>query len=104
VSSKHKVCQGDYELVLPPLPLTCTWSSLRGQPDAAFEGRNGTLNHIPFGVHSRGAGTFSEEGGQEWDWRGSADFFYFAPSTFEFAHPEFSVLGGQMGIDAHPNY
>jgi len=26
-----------------------------------------------------GAGTFWEEGGEEWNWRGSAIFFYFAP-------------------------
>jgi len=31
-------------------------------------------------------------------------FFYFAPPTFEFAHPEFIVLGGQTRIVAHPNY
>jgi len=30
--------------------------------------------------------------------------FYFAPPTFEFAHPEFIVLGGQTRIVAHPNY
>jgi len=52
----------------------------------------------------RGAGTFSEEGGQERDQRDGADFFYFAPPTFEFAHPEFIVLGGQTRIVAHPNY
>jgi len=35
-----------------------------------------------------GAGTFSEKGGQERNWR----FFYFAPPpTFEFARPEFIV-------------
>jgi len=34
----------------------------------------------------------------------AALFFYFAPPTFEFAHPEFSVLGGQTRIVAHPNY
>jgi len=34
----------------------------------------------------------------------AAVFFYFAPPTFEFAHPEFSVLGGQRRIVAHPNY
>jgi len=42
-----------------------------------------------------GAGTFSEEGGQEWNRRAGGDFFYFAPSIFEFAHPGFSVFGGQ---------
>jgi len=55
-----------------------------------------------------GAGTFSKKRvgtGQERNRRDSADFFfYFAPPTFEFAHPEFSVLGGQKQIVAHPNY
>jgi len=31
-------------------------------------------------------------------------FFTLPPSTFEFAHPEFIVLGGQTRIVAHPNY
>jgi len=31
-------------------------------------------------------------------------FFYFTPPTFEFAHPEFIVLGEQTHIVAHPNY
>jgi len=53
---------------------------------------------------TRGAGTFSEEGGQERDRRDSADFFLLCPTTFEFAHPEFIVLGGQTRIVAHPNY
>jgi len=52
----------------------------------------------------RGAGRFSEEGMQERDRHDSADFFCFAPPTFEFAHPEFIVLGGQTRIVAHPNY
>jgi len=43
-----------------------------------------------------GAGTFSEEGGQERNRPGSHNFSYFVPATFEFAQPEFSVLGGQQ--------
>jgi len=35
-----------------------------------------------------GAGTIFEEGGKERVWRGSADFFYLAPPTFKFAHPQ----------------
>jgi len=32
------------------------------------------------------------------------DLFYTLPPTFEFAHPGFSVLGGQKRIVAHANY
>jgi len=55
---------------------------------------------------TQGAGTFSEEGGQERDWRRQRRFFFTLPSppTFEFADPEFSVLGEQTRIVAHPNY
>jgi len=31
------------------------------------------------------------------------NFFNFDPPTFEFAHPEFSVLGGQKRIFCPPN-
>jgi len=31
-------------------------------------------------------------------------YFLLCPSTFEFAHPGFSVLGGLMCIVAHPNH
>jgi len=31
-------------------------------------------------------------------------FVYLSPTTFEFAHPGFSVLGGQHCIVAHPNH
>jgi len=31
-------------------------------------------------------------------------FFLLCPPSFEFAHPEFCVLGGQKCIVAHPNY
>jgi len=51
-----------------------------------------------------GAGTIFEEGGQERFRRGFADFFYFAPLSFIFAHPGYSVLGGQKRIIAHPNH
>jgi len=53
------------------------------------------LNHGFKVTLCMGAGPFSEEGGQERNRRGSDQFFYFAPSTFEFAHPGFIVLGGQ---------
>jgi len=51
-----------------------------------------------------GAGTIFEGGGQDRMRRGSADFFYFAPPIFKFAHPGYSVLGGQKRIAAHPNH
>jgi len=47
---------------------------------------------------------YIEEGGQETVHRGSANFFYLAPLTFKFAHPEYGVLGGQKRIVAHPNH
>jgi len=33
----------------------------------------------------------------------AAIFFTLPPPTFEFAHPECSLLGGQTRIVAHPN-
>jgi len=60
------------------------------------------LRHI-----SRGAGTFSEKGALGKTGIGAVAPIFSKlcpPLTFEFAHPEFSVLGGQMRIVAHPSY
>jgi len=51
-----------------------------------------------------GAGTIFEEGGQKWFSTQRRFFLYFAPPTFKFAHPGYSVLGGQKRIVAHPNH
>jgi len=51
----------------------------------------------------RAAGTFSKEGGQERNRRGStAIFLTFPAPIWEFAHPRFTVLSGQKRIVAHP--
>jgi len=51
-----------------------------------------------------GSGTIFAEGWQKRVRCGGANFFYLAPPTFEFAHPGYSVLGGQKCLVAHPNH
>jgi len=53
---------------------------------------------------SMGIGTFSEEGVQKRNLRGSAEFFSPCHPTFELAHPGCSVLGRQKCIAVHPDH
>jgi len=48
-----------------------------------------------------GTGTFYEEGGVGKKEFSAAGIFLLCPPIFQFAHPGFSILGGQKRILAH---